>query len=383
MSKLTPVFVGLDVSKKWIQVAVQTGTDSYVDWEVRHEAKAIARMVGRLRKEAGDRPIQTCYEAGVCGYALQRTLRAAGLDCIVIAPSLIPTKPGERIKTDRRDARKLAHYLSQGDLTEVFPPTPEQEGARALFRARSTAQKDLERQRHRLSKFLLGHGRVHRGTRAWTKGHRTWLDAQRFEEELTQIAFEAMHRAVKETEQRVADLDQKLEAVAKRAPFAEPIGYLRCLRGFDTVTALGVVTELYGFLRFASARGLMAYLGLVPSEHSTGGPDQHQRGGITKTGNGHVRRLLNQAAWNYRHKPRVGKALKARRAGQPEWVIGVADQAMKRLHQRYWHLVNRGKPTPKAAIAVERELVGFVWSVLYRHAQDQLGRAGDGLQPAA
>jgi transposase len=372
MGKLTRTNVGMDVCKRFIQVALLTPGGEWIEWQTRNESRAIAKMIGRIRREAGESEIRTCYEAGPTGYALQRVLRAAGLHCIVVAPSLIPRKPGERIKTDRRDARKLAQGLRNGDLTEVQPPTPEQESLRDLCRVREATQKDLECRRHRLSKFLLRRDRIYPGKVTWTRAHLTWIEQQRFTDEYATMTFDTLIRAVTEAQQMLADLDAKLEAAAQREPYATPVRHLRCFRSFDTVTALSVVAELYGFLRFESASGLMAYLGLVPSEHTTAG--RHQRGEITKAGNGRVRRLLNQAAWNYRHVPRVSRALKARREGQPGWVVNVADKAMKRLHKRYWHLVNGGKPTPVAAIAVERELVGFVWDVLHRDAHEQLER---------
>ena len=368
MTQLTATYVGLDVSKRFVQVAVLHPTDGLVEWSSKFEPRRVARLIGRVRKHAvGD--IHAAYEAGPIGYGLQRELCAAGVLCQVVAPSLIPKKAGERIKTDRRDARKLAELLRAGLLTEVAPPTPEDEGARDLCRAREHARKDLERSRHRLSKFLLRHDQIYPGKSAWTQRHRVWLQAVRLSEPLAQQTFELYQRAVEANEERLRDVTTQVETLAKREPYAMAAGYLSCFKGISTVTAVTVIAELYGFLRFESPRGLMAYLGLVPSEHSSGGPDQAKRGGITKTGNRHVRRLLVEAAWHYRTKPRVGVALRSRRRGQPTWVITMADKASTRLHRRYWHLVQGGKLPVKAATAVTRELVGFLWAVLHEHAR--------------
>jgi len=308
--------------------------------------------------------VTCCYEAGSVGFEPQRELLKHGLDCQVIAPSLIPFRPGERLKTDRRDARKLAGLFRAGELVEVLPPTPEEEALRDLCRARGDARDDLLRSRHRLSKFLLRHGlRFTAGKKSWTKIHMTWLRSQKFEIAEMQMVFDDYLRTVELSQQRVADLTKLMEQQSKQEPWAQAVSSLRAFRGIDTVTALSLVAELYNFARFDSPRKLMAYLGLVPSEHSSGG--QRRQGGITKTGNGHVRRLLVESSWHYRNKPHSSYYLRSRQKDAPAWVVTIAERAQHRLHQRYWRLVNRGKPTPKAVTAVAREMVGFIWSVLY------------------
>lgn len=371
MKELT-THVGLDVCKASIQVAALLPDGSWFESKQDNDAKGIGRLGRRLQKESVGR-IVCCYEAGVCGFALQRALEAEGLRCLVIAPSLIPQRPGDRIKTDRRDARRLAELLRADELTEVAPPTPEEEHVRDLCRARSDAQTDLERARHRLSKWLLRHGLHYAGgKKAWTQAHRRWLDGLQIADEIGQEVLAAHRRAVTDAQERLAHLDVALETIAGREPYATVVGHLRCFRGIDTLTAISVVAELHGFLRFESAPGLMAYLGLVPSEHTTAG--KPNRGSITRTGNGRVRRLLNQSAWHYRHKPAVGAALRVRRKDQPAWVVEIADQAMKRLHRRWWHLVvGRNKQTPVATVAIERELVGFIWAVMRRDAEAAAG----------
>jgi transposase len=304
------------------------------------------------------------YEAGPCGYELQRRLESEGLSTQVIAPTLIPRKPGERIKTDRRDARKLAEFSRAGTLTEVRPPSEREEAVRDLCRCREAAVRDLTRARHRLSKLLLRRGLVYRAGRNWTQAHRRWLRSLSFEHHSLEVVFADYLLAIEHLEERRLALEQQLEAVSQQDPYREPVGWLRCFRGIDTVSALTVVAELHDFRRFDSPRRLMAYLGLVPGESSSG--EQTRRGGITKTGNRHVRRVLVEAAWHYRHRPAVGKALRHRREGQPSAVIAVADRAQQRLNRRFYRLVlSRGKPPQKAVVALARELAGFLWVVLY------------------
>ena len=362
MSKGT-TFVGLDVHAASVHVALLLpGEDSALEWRLANEDKAIQRLARRLREKSPGE-LLACYEAGPTGYALQRLLEAAAVPCQVIAPSLIPRKPGERVKTDRRDARKLAELLRAGLLTEVRPPTLAQESARGLCRSRAAMRKDLTRCRHRLSKFLLLRGvRWEVGRRAWTQAHRKWLKSLRFEGGIDQYVFSDLLLAVEQLEERLVSVGALLEQHAKDEPHREPVAWLRCLRGVDTVTAMTLVTELHGFERFHSPRQLMAYLGLTPSESSSG--ESRRRGAITKTGNSHVRRILVEAAWHSRHRPAVGAELRRRRKGQPAWVLALADKAQQRLHRRYQRLLHRGKEIGKVIVAVARELVGFIWAVL-------------------
>ena len=355
-------YVGMDTAKKSIQVAMLLPErDKPIEWEETNDARGIKRLKRKLGREAVG-ALRVCYEAGPCGYVLQRDLRAAGIDCIVIAPSLVPVKPGERIKTNRRDAKKLAQQFRAGTLTEVHPPTPEEEGVRDLCRCREDIREDLMRARHRLGKLLLRRGLTFPG-KAWTDAHRRWLKKLAFEGEADRAVFDDYLRAVEHLEDRLATLGHKLEQIAQQERWAEPVGWLRCYRGIDTVTALSIVAEIHGFSRFSSARHLMSYLGLVPSENSTG--EKHRRGGITRSGNSHVRRLLIEAAWHYRHQPAIGLKLRKRREDQPGWVIAAADKAQARLHRRYWKLVLGGKAHNTAVTALARELAGFIWATLY------------------
>lgn len=355
--------VGLDAHQNEIHAAILTPGDPHGSQQVFANTPDGVTRFGRRLKRRAPGPIRCCYEAGPLGYGLQRNLLRQGIECIVIAPSLIPTKPGDRIKTDRRDARKLAEALRAGMLTEVHPPTPEQEAVRDLCRAREAAKADQKRIRHRLSKFLLRRDvRYTAGRKAWTRAHLEWLRGRRLEHPADQAIFDDHLLALEQLDGRLSALDQRIEAFASQAPYAEPVGWLRCFRGIDTLTALSLVTELHDTRRFPSPRALMAYLGLTPSEYSTG--DRHVRGPITKAGNSRVRRLLTEAAWHYRHRPAVGYRLAKRREGQPAPVIAVADKAQQRLHRRYRRLRERGKPQGKIVTAVARELVGFVWAAL-------------------
>ena len=359
-------YVGLDTSKKSIQVAMlKPGEKDAVEWQEANDARGVKRLVKRLKRESPGE-LRACYEAGPCGYALQRDLRSAGVECIVIAPSLIPVKPGERVKTDRRDARKLGECLRAGTLTEVHPPTPEQEAARDLCRCREDVRQDLERSRHRMGKLLLRRALTHPG-RAWTKAHRGWLRSLRFEEAADRAVFDDYLLAIEHLEERLRGLEVKLAELSLQKPYRESVGWLRCFRGIDTVTAMTIVTELHGFERFRTARELMSYLGLVPSEHSSG--SKQRRGPITKAGNSHLRRVLIEAAWHYRHRPAESAPLRKRREGQPAWAIAIADRAQQRLHKRYWRLLERGKAHNKTVTAVARELVGFIWATLSEHGR--------------
>jgi transposase len=369
MEKAT-TYVGLDVHKKDIAVAMlEAGSGKPVEWTEANEPRAVRRLARKLQREGAGR-VQCAYEAGACGYALQRQLVAEGVACQVVAPSLIPRRPGEHIKTDRRDAKKLAELLRAGLLTEVHPPTAEEESVRDLCRCRLDAKADLTRARQRLSHLLLRRGRIFTGGRHWTHRHRAWLRSISFEHEAERAAFEDYLRTIEFLEERLRGLGQKIEDLSKAEPYAERVGWLRCFRGIDTLTAMTILSELHDFGRFGSARQLMAYLGLVPKEHSSG--ESRRRGGITKAGNAHVRRVLVETAWAYRLRPAVGIELRRRREGQPAAVIAVADRAQARLHRRWCRLVfGQGKPTPKATTAVARELVGFVWATLFLYAQQQ------------
>jgi transposase len=361
-------WVGVDAHKKSLQFAVLTG-EQWQEWEIANESKAIRRTARKIVRQAPGE-VRCCYEAGPTGYALMREMEAAApeLVCEVVAPSLIPVKSGERVKTDRRDARKLAQYLSAGLLTEVHAPTEQDEAARDLTRCRRAMKSDLMRARHRLSKLLLRRG-IHysAGKKAWTQLYHKWLKTLRFEHSVDQVVFDQYLLAIEQLVERIEHIDRELKVVSESEPYREAVGWLRCFRGIDTVAAMTLLSEIHDFRRFESPLHLMSYLGLTPSEHSSG--QSKRQGAITKTGNTYARRLLVEISWHYRHRAGVGKALAERRAGQPPWAIVTADKAQLRLCRRYQRLVARGKPPQKAAIAVARELVGFIWAVMREGAQ--------------
>ena len=363
ITKMYQTYVGFDNHKNDHKVyMINEGEDKRYEWVVKNHPKEVKKVARRIKKQAVGEVI-VCYEAGPCGFVLQRQIEAEGIRCLMVAPSLIPVKPGERIKTDRRDAKKLAELLRAGILTEVHPPTEQEEAVRELCRCRGVAKKAETKARHQLTKFLLRHGRIYVEGSHWTLKHMRWLKQLRFESGAEQIVFEEYLNEVERQTERVKRLDQYLEAQAEQERYQKVVGWLRCFRGIDTVTAMTVVAELYGFERFTSPEALMAFLGLVPSEDSSG--ERLKRGSITKTGNKQVRRVLVEASWHQHHKPTVSRVLEKRREGQPEWAIRIADRAMHRLHKRYWYLVNKGKAHNVAVTAVARELVGFIWSVLY------------------
>jgi transposase len=356
-------WVGLDAHKKSINVAMLVpGRAEPVCWQEANEETAVRRLARRLIREAPGE-VRGCYEAGPLGYALQRELGAQGVVCEVVAPSLIPMKPGERIKTDWRDARKLAELLRAGLLTEVQPPNEADEALRDLCRGRDSVRQDLMRARHRMSKFLLRRGyRYHDTQRHWGVRHMKWLRPLTFEHAAAQATFDHYLLTVDHLDERLRQMDAHLGSFGDREPYREPVAWLRCFRGIDTVTAVSLVAELHDFRRFRSARSLMAYLGLVPSERSSG--EQRRQGSITRAGNHHVRRLLVEAAWHHRHRPVPSQPLRRRREGQPVHVIAIADRAQERLHARFVRMTRRGIHYNKTVVAMARELVGYLWATL-------------------
>lgn len=353
-------YVGLDDSKRTIVVGIlRPGVEQPELREIPNEPRLIRRLFERLKREG---PVAACYEAGVSGYDLYRQLLALEVGCRVVAPALTPRRPGQRIKTDRRDAAKLVRLFRAGELTAIHVPDEHEEAVRDLVRCRDDLRRDVLRWRHRVLKLMTRHGRAYLMGRNWSEAHWRWIRAQRFEEPALQRAFEVTVFALEQALGRQAELDRELETIAQAPPYAEPVGWLRCFRGIGTLSALILLAEIVDFQRFRRPRELMAYLGLVPSEYSSG--ESHRRGALTKAGNSHARRVLIEAAWHYRHGPRIGRALEERSTGQPPAIVAQAWQAQQRLHRRYRHLVGHGKRTPVAVAAVARELVGFLWAAM-------------------
>jgi transposase len=353
------IWIGLDVHAASIAMARLDGdAPSPTSSSFPNDPKVIGKTFKKLASE-GD--VHVCYEAGGCGYEVYRQLTSLGVTCVVIAPSLVPRKPGDRIKTDRRDAEKLVRMYRAGELTPVWVPTEDQEGVRDVLRARDDARKARTAARHRLGKFLLRHGHRFSEGRGWTEKFWRWLGKLRFARPTERLVFEQYVEHVQQLDTRVALFDEEIAKLAGTEPLRERVARLCSLRGVSILTAMVVITELFDLRRFDHPRQLMAYLGLVPSEYSSG--SKQQRGGITKTGNAHVRRVLVEAAWAYRHKPAIAERQKKAMKGQPPHVTRIVRAATMRLGKRYGRLVGRGKKQQVAITAVARELVGFMWAL--------------------
>lgn len=358
-------YVGLDVHKRTITVAVaEAGRGEVRSYAtIQNTPGAVAKLVKRLGPAER---LVCCYEAGPCGYGLQRQLTGLGAGCTVVAPSLIPTRPGDRIKTDRRDAEKLARLLRSGELTAVWVPDAEHEALRDLSRARETARDARHRARQQLSKLLLRLGVAEpSGTQRWSQRYWGWLRELRLEQAWQQVVLTDAIETVDAATARLKRLEETLQVAAVTGRHAPLIAALQSLRGVGVITAVTLVAELGDLGRFGSPRPLMAYLGLVPSEHSSGG--SQRRGRITKAGNSHARHVLVQAAWHYRHPPKLTSTLLQRQRGQPTAVTEIAWRAQERLHARYRALAGR-KGRQKAVVAVARELAGFIWALARAHA---------------
>jgi transposase len=361
MSKVR--FLGLDVHADTIAVAV-----AEPDGEVRslgmisNRPESIRKLVKKL---GAAESLRACYEAGPTGYVIYWQLTALGVTCEVVAPTLVPTKAGDRVKTDRRDAEKLARSYRAGDLTAVWVPDAAHEALRDLVRAREAAKTDQLRARHRLGKFLLRHGRrPPPGVTAWTQRHLTWVkSAVQFEQAAQEATLLDYLHEVDHGAERIARLERAIdEAVqATPKPMRAVIEALQALRGIARVSAVTIVAEVGDLSRFARAPQLMGYSGLGAREDSSG--PRTRRGGITKTGNAHLRRIVIEAAWAYRHRPLVGPALRKRQATLSEEVKAIAWKAQHRLHGRYRKLLGRGKAQPQVVTAVGRELLGFIWAI--------------------
>jgi len=355
-------YIGLDVHKEKISVAVaDPGRGQPLYWgEIENRPEAVKRLLARL-SVAGER-LRLCYEAGPCGYELYRRIVAAGHDCGVVAPALIPRKPGERIKTNRRDSLSLARLDRAGELTAVWVPDSEQEAMRDLSRAREDMKIIDKQLRQRLNGFLLRQGRIWSGRGRWTQAHWRWLETQRFGSPYQQIVLEEYVEAVQAAQERTAELDKQLQEASESWSLRAAMRAAMALRGVDRTAAITLLAELDDLSRFENARQLMSYVGLVPSERSSG--DKRRQGAVTKAGNAHARRILVECAWAYRFPARKTALIQRRAEKAPLAVQAIAWQAQKRLCGRFRRLQARGVSTPKTVTAIARELCGFLWAVV-------------------
>jgi transposase len=370
MDEVSKIHVGLDVHKDTIVIGVaEPGREpGRLVAKIGHD---VSKLLARLNRLAPPERLHIVYEAGPTGFGLARALRAKGYACDVIAPSKMPRKPGDRIKTDERDCIALAQYSRSGDLHAVWIPDVEDEAVRDLSRAREDAVKARMQARHQLKGFLLRHDLRFTGKTQWGPTHRRWLAELKFDAAPAQVAFTEYCLTVQAADQRVERMSLALKAAAEQWRFASVVAALQALRGVALTTAIGLVAELGDLGRFEHPRRLMSYLGLVPSEYSSG--EHIRRGSITKAGNSHARRLLAEAAWHYRFGARVSGHAQARQEGLSAEVCGIAWKAQLRLTRRFAALNKRGVQVNKVCIAVARELAGFVWAV-GRQAQREAAR---------
>jgi transposase len=355
-------WIGMDTDTKNNQVAVYRGWDKEpaAEWTVGMDRKGMEKLIERLKKE--DCEVRCVYEAGPCGYELYRKLRKAGIHCDVIAPSMTPRKPGERVKTNRRDARNLGRLYRAGELTSIEVPDEKQEALRDLVRAREDVREDLTRRQHRLSRFLLRQGMAYTEGTSWTMKHWRWIGKITFEDANLQTVLEESIRSVQQSQEQLKAFDARIEETAVKPEYERKVARYKTLRGVRTVTAMTIVAESWDLRRYRTAPEYMGSTGLVPSEHSTG--DHQRRGKITKAGNAHLRRVLVEAAWHYRHRSMAGPSIKKRRQGQSATVVQIAERADQRLNRKFRRLVDRYNKKPAlAVVAVARELAGFVWAV--------------------
>ena len=353
-------FIGMDVHKETIAVAIagKQGAPRYYG-EIANTAEALTKLIKKAVPARGRAVF--CYEAGPCGYGIYRQITDIGYRCDVVAPSMIPKKAGDRVKTDWRDAVSLTRLHRAGELTAVWVPDQQQEAMRDLSRLREDMKSMERRARQRLSGFLLRNKQIYAGQSKWTQTHFSWLEKVRFESPIQQIVFQEYVDAVKHLRGRVTSLEEEMRKALTGWSLGVVVEALMALRGVNLVTAMTIVAEIGDMSRFENPRQFMAYLGLVPSEYSSG--NRQKRGGITKTGNGHVRRVLVESSWSYRLPARKTAHLRRKAEKTSEAVQAIAWKAQKRLCSRYWHLTQKGKLKVQACTAVARELAGFIWAI--------------------
>lgn len=362
MEQHTEVFIGLDVAKTRHAVAVaEDGRNGEVRYwgEIDADAESVRRLAAKLAQRHGK--LHFCYEAGPTGYGLYRQLTQLGHRCSVIAPSLIPRRPGDRIKTNRRDAQQLARLLRAGELTEVWVPDEAHEAIRDLVRVRDAAVADLRRKRQTISSMMLRLSRIYPGKKTWGVRHRNWLNTQRFDHPAHGLVLQELLLAARHAKERLERTDNAIVEFLPTWSLAPVVAALQALRGVGLISAVIIMAEIGDLRRFDNPRQLMGYLGLVPGERSTG--ESVHRLGITKAGNNRVRRVLIEGAWTYRHLPRTGPAKLVVQENLPPTVKDIAAKAQTRLCARYRALCGKGKKHTVIVTALARELSGFVWAI--------------------
>jgi transposase len=355
-------FVGLDIHKERISIAVaESGRSGAVEYlgEIANDPGAIRKLCERLGRPGT--PLTFCYEAGPCGYGVHRQLTGLGHRCDVVAPSLIPKRSGDRVKTNRRDATMLARLHRAGELTSVWVPDADHEAMRDLVRLRSVVRQIVTHARQHLQGFLLRHGRKHGLGTAWRMAYRRWLSTLAFDHPAQQIAFQDYVDAVTDAERRLQRVEEQISSLLPEWTLRPVVDALQAMRGIALINAVVLVAEVGDFTRFSNPRQLMAYFGLVPAERSSG--ETARRGGITKTGNSHVRRALVEGAWAYRMRARIGRHKVDRIEALPKAVRDIGWKAQVRLCARYRRLTARGKTANVVNVAIAREMVGFIWSI--------------------
>lgn len=355
------IYAGLDVHKENIRIAIflENSLDPVEEKTIFNEKNKIKSY---FKKWQENYLVKACYEAGCCGFELQRFLEKIKIKCEIIAPGRIPREPADKIKTDKKDARKLGKLLRNGDAKSIYIPSQDHESVRDYIRAREDLRIDLLRNKQRLQMFLLRHDYKFEEKRPWTLAHKKWMQNLQFEHLFLKSTFDEYYTRMEELETRLHGMDDTIEAIANSEQFTGEVSKLRCFKGINYLTALSIISEIGDFRRFSTAESFMSYLGMVPGEWSSG--SKRRQGRITKSGNSHLRRLFTEAAWHYRHNSTEGKGLSNRRKGQDEKFIAYAKKATSRLNKKFKKLLIRGKEKNKISTAVARELAGFVWGMM-------------------
>jgi transposase len=354
-------WVGLDDSANKINAAIYCGQEMSPREElvVVNDSTGLGRLVKKFKGKYQD--VRCVYEAGINGYHLQRYFAKHGISCDIAAPSLTPRRAGKRVKTDRLDAKALAKLYRSGELTSITIPEKEQESLRDLIRAREDALENQQRARHRLLRFVMRRGIRYGLGKNWSQGHIKWIKRLQFDDARDQMVLDEYRLSLDQESERLKKFQDTIEEFATQEPYQKRVRYLMALKGIKALSAMTIIAEAFDLRRFTDAPAFMAAIGVVPSENSSG--DKEQRGSITKTGNRHIRRIMIESSWQYQHCSAPGMTIRKRREGLPPEVVEIARKCDSRLQRKFRQLINRGKDRRKAAVAVSRELAGFVWAI--------------------